>query len=102
TYKFNNNSYLNKYKARIYARGDLQEVKDNKDNKLMTPTLKVFRALIVFITVMDLEIWQLDIKNTYLNNYKGLIIIFYVDDIITIFLKKITQKAEAVLNKIKK
>src|SRR3982074_1841882 len=67
TYKFNTDGYLEKYKARIYVRGDLQPWSD-KDNYVATLTAKIIRSLIVITAIFDLEAVQLDVVNAFANS----------------------------------
>ena len=55
SYKTNTNRYLIKFKARLYIRGNLQEL-IYKDTYIVTLAARVFRALIVVIIVFNLDI----------------------------------------------
>jgi len=66
TYKFDNAGYLLKFKARICVRGDLQSTQE--DTYAATLALKTFRALMAIAAFFDLEIWQADAVNAFLNS----------------------------------
>ena len=53
TYKFDQDSYLIKYKARLVARGDLQYTIE--DTYAATLIAQIFRAIIAIIVAFDLE-----------------------------------------------
>ena len=53
TYKFDQDGYLIKYKARLVARGDLQYTIE--DTYTTTLTAQIFRAIIAIIAAFDLE-----------------------------------------------
>ena len=53
TYKFDQDGYLIKYKARLVARGDLQYTIE--DTYAATLIAQIFRAIMVIIIVFDLE-----------------------------------------------
>ncbi|OQV11384.1 hypothetical protein CLAIMM_15226, partial [Cladophialophora immunda] len=65
-YKFDTDGFLDKFKARIYVRGDLQTTE--RVNYAATLTIKVFRALMALAAAFDLEILQLDAVNAFLNS----------------------------------
>ena len=65
-YKFDGDGYLEKFKARICVRGDLQE--SFQDNYAATLASRVFRALMAITAAYDLEIIQLDAVNAFLNS----------------------------------
>jgi hypothetical protein len=65
-YKFDSNGYLNKFKARLCVRGDLQTTE--KDNYAATLAIRYFRALMAIAAAFDLEIVQLDALNAFLNS----------------------------------
>ena len=66
TYKFNENGYLSKYKARLVVRGDLQEM-STQDVYAATLAFKVFRSLMALTAAFGLETRQLDAVNAFLN-----------------------------------
>ena len=53
TYKFDQDGYLIKYKARLVARGDLQYTIE--DTYTTTLIAQIFRAIIAIIVAFDLE-----------------------------------------------
>jgi hypothetical protein len=65
TYKFDEDDYLNKYKARLVVRGDMQ--RDSLFNETYAGTLaaSVFRFLMAIACYFDLEIKQFDAKNAF-------------------------------------
>jgi hypothetical protein len=54
TYKYDQDGYLLKHKARLVARGDLQY--NSEDTYAATLAAQTFRALIGIATAFDLEI----------------------------------------------
>jgi hypothetical protein len=65
-YKFDINDYLKKFKTRLCVRNDLQSIDQN--TYAITLTAKTFRALMIISIVFDLEIWQYDAINAFINN----------------------------------
>ncbi len=65
-YKFDINDYLKKFKTRLCVRDDLQSIDQN--TYAITLTVKTFCALMIISTVFDLEIWQYDAINAFINN----------------------------------
>jgi len=57
---------LDRYKARICVRGDLQPFSD-KDNYTATLVAKVFRALMAIVAYFDLEAVQIDVISAFIN-----------------------------------
>jgi hypothetical protein len=55
TYKFNEDGYLYKFKARLVVRGDLQQ--DYGDTYAATLAAKIFRCLIALAAAFDLELY---------------------------------------------
>jgi hypothetical protein len=53
TYKFNENGYLLKHKARLVARGDMQYT--NEDTYVATLVAQTFRAIMAIVATFDLE-----------------------------------------------
>ena len=68
TYKFNKDGYLDKYKARLVARGDLCPSID-QDIYATILAARVFRALIAIAAYFDLDIYQFDAINAFTNAY---------------------------------
>lgn len=66
TYKYDTNGYLDRYKARICVRGDLQPL-SGKDNYAATLAAKVFRALMAIAARFDLEAVQMDAISAFTN-----------------------------------
>jgi len=65
TYKFDEDGYLYKFKARLCVRGDLQETWG--DTYAATLAMKVFRALVALAAAFDLQMFQFDAMNAFLN-----------------------------------
>lgn len=65
-YKFDNEGFLTKYKARLCARGDLQHT--NQDTFAATLAARIFRALMAIITAFDWETRQYDAVNAFANS----------------------------------
>ena len=66
-YKFDQDGYLAKYKARLCIRGDLQKM-DAKDTYAATLAVQVFRALMGITAAHNLEAKQLDAVNAFVNS----------------------------------
>ena len=64
-YKCDEDGYLYKFKARLCVRGDLQE--SWGETYAATLAMKVFRALIAIAAAFDLEMFQFDALNAFLN-----------------------------------
>ena len=67
TYKTNTNSYLTKFKARLYIRGDLQELV-YKDTYAITLAARLFRALMAIVAIFNLDCQQGDAVNAFANS----------------------------------
>ncbi len=65
-YKFDTDGYLVKFKARMCVRGDLQSTEQDMD--ATTLVAKTFRALTAIAAAFDLEIWQYDAVNAFINS----------------------------------
>src|SRR5436853_1468638 len=65
TYKFDQDGYLIKYKARLVARGDLQYTIE--DTYAATLIAQIFRAIIAIIVAFDLETRQYNVVNAFAN-----------------------------------
>ena len=65
-YKFDTDGYLEKFKARVCVRGDLQDT--HQDTYAATLAYRTFRALMALAAAFDLEIAQLDAVNAFLNS----------------------------------
>ena len=67
-YKFDEDGYLTRYKARLCARGDLQRKYGRIDeSRATTMAMRMFRFLMALAAAFDMEIHHLDVKNAYLN-----------------------------------
>ena len=67
TYKFDDDDYLIKYKARIVARGDLQATQ-HQDTYAATLAARSFRAIMAIAAAFDLEVHQWDAVNAFINS----------------------------------
>ncbi|KAL9561819.1 hypothetical protein ACKAV7_014081 [Fusarium commune] len=67
TYKFDKNGYLDKCKARICVRGDLQDTATIESTYAATLAARSFRLVMALAARFDLEIVQLDITNAFVN-----------------------------------
>jgi reverse transcriptase-like protein len=65
-YKFDKDGNLDKYKARICARGDLQ-VMTMEEKRATTLAAKTFRTMMAIAAAFDLETMQFDAVNAFLN-----------------------------------
>jgi hypothetical protein len=65
TYKFDQDGYLLKHKARLVARGDLQYTVE--DTYVATLVAQTFRAIIAIVAAFDLETRQYDAINAFAN-----------------------------------
>jgi hypothetical protein len=65
TYKFDEDGYLLKYKARLVVRGDLQE--QYGDTYAATLAARLFRALMALTCAFSLKAMQYDVPNAFLN-----------------------------------
>ena len=65
TYKFDEDGYLYKYKARLVVRGDLQD--DWGDTYAATLAARVFRLLMAIAAAFGLHAYQYDVLNAFLN-----------------------------------
>lgn len=66
TYKYDTDGFLERYKARICVRGDLQPTNE-KDSYAATLAAKVFRSLMAITARFDLEAVQVDAINAFIN-----------------------------------
>ena len=65
-YKFDDQEYLIKYKARLCVRGDLQ--KTEQDTYAVILVARIFRALMAIINAFDLKTRQYDAINAFVNS----------------------------------
>jgi hypothetical protein len=66
TYKFDEDGFLVKYKARLVVRGDLWQSSE-KDKYAATLASRTFRALMAIAAFFDLDIFQFDAVNAFTN-----------------------------------
>ena len=66
-YKFDENGYLVKFKARLCARSDLQHTKQNIYAAILVVWL--FRIFMIIVTVYDLNTKQYNAVNAFVNNF---------------------------------
>ena len=67
TYKFDTNGFLEKCKARIYIRGDLQDTSLLQSIYATTLVAYSFRTMIAIAIYQDLEIKQFDVTQVFFN-----------------------------------
>jgi hypothetical protein len=67
TYKLNGQGLIAKHKARLCVRGDLQRHVNRDEISAATATFKTFRILMALAAAFDMEIWQLDVSNAFVN-----------------------------------
>ena len=67
TYKFDTNGFLDKYKARLCVRGDLQDP-TQLDTYATTLAARIFRTLMAIIAAFDLEACQYNAVNAFTNS----------------------------------
>ncbi|KAF7577972.1 Dimer-Tnp-hAT domain containing protein [Pyrenophora tritici-repentis] len=65
TYKFDEDGYLYRFKARLVVRGDLEQLYG--DTYAATLAARTFRALIAIANQFGLELLQYDVPNAFLN-----------------------------------
>lgn len=65
-YKFDDQGYLTKHKARLCARGDIKHAE--QDTIAATLAARIFRALMAIVTAFDLEPRQYDAANAFANS----------------------------------
>lgn len=65
-YKLDDQGFLTKYKARLYARGDLQHTEQN--TFATTLAARIFRTLITIVAAFDLKTRQYDAVNAFANS----------------------------------
>lgn len=79
TYKFDPDGFLQKYKARLVVRGDLEEV-SAEDVYAATLAIKIFRCLVALIPAFDMKTRQFDAINAFLNAKADRTIHVYMPD----------------------
>ena len=67
TYKFDTDGYLDRYKARLCARGDRQPVNIYQDNYAATLATRIFRAVMAIAARFDLNAEQVDAITAFIN-----------------------------------
>lgn len=68
TYKVDENGILQKFKARLVVRGDMQLVSAYKDTYAATLAARVVRALMAIAAYFDLDTQQIDAVNAFTNS----------------------------------
>ena len=66
-YRFDQDGYLTRYKARICIRGDLQLISE-QDTYAATVKMKILRFLLALTAAYDLDTWHADVTNAFLNS----------------------------------
>ena len=66
-YKENTDSYIIKFKARLYIRGNLQLSIYKRDVYAITATFRTFRLLIALITIFNFKVIHLNAVNAFIN-----------------------------------
>ncbi|CRL22251.1 Reverse transcriptase, RNA-dependent DNA polymerase [Penicillium camemberti] len=67
TYKFDQNGFLVKFKARIYIRGDLETI-THKEKRAATLTARTVRIIFTLVAAFNLDLRQRDTVTTFLNS----------------------------------
>ncbi|KAL2267988.1 hypothetical protein VTJ83DRAFT_2834 [Remersonia thermophila] len=67
TYKFDEHGYVEKAKARICVRGDLQRQSTLETTYAATLAARTFRLMMAIAAHFDLEVHQFDVKQAFLN-----------------------------------
>ena len=65
-YKFDDQKYFIKYKARLCAKKNLQHIEQNIF--AVTLAIRIFRALMIIVAAFDLETRQYDVINAFINS----------------------------------
>jgi hypothetical protein len=65
-YKFDEDDYLIKYKARLVIRDNMQQI--NQNTYAATLIARIFRVLMILIAAFDLETRQYDAVNAFANS----------------------------------
>ncbi|OHW95249.1 reverse transcriptase domain protein [Colletotrichum incanum] len=71
TYKGDQDGFLDRYKARICVRGDMQEEDPLEQTYAATLAARTFRVVMAIAAEFDLEIHQFDVVNAFLNAERG-------------------------------
>lgn len=67
TYKCDSDGFLQKFKARIVVRGDLEPKSPNEEVYAATLAGRTFRAMMAIACYFDLEVFQYDAVNAFVN-----------------------------------
>lgn len=67
-YKFDQDGYLAKHKARLCVRGDLEKLPDTEETFAATLAARTFRTLAAIAAYFDLELQQLDAISAFTNS----------------------------------
>ena len=68
SYKFDDNGYVEKFKARLCVRGDLQRrFGDVGDTRALTLAVRTLRFMMAMAAAFDLEIDQMDVSSAFLH-----------------------------------
>ncbi|RDW86563.1 uncharacterized protein DSM5745_03205 [Aspergillus mulundensis] len=67
-YKFDAAGYLDKFKARLCARGDLQP-SNYADTAAATLAARLFRLMMALVAYFDLDVVQLDVINAFIQSF---------------------------------
>jgi hypothetical protein len=67
TYKFDQDGYLLKLKARIYIRGDLETISP-EDKRAVTLAVRVVRLIFALVAAFNLDLRQRDVVTAFLNS----------------------------------
>ncbi len=65
-YKFDADEYVKKLKIRFYFKNDLQMI--NQDTYATTIVARTFCVLMIIVVTFNLNIWQYDVVNAFINN----------------------------------
>src|SRR6266480_298198 len=106
-YRFDQDGYLTRYKARICIRGDLQPISE-QDTYAATVKMKILRFLLALTAAYDLDTWYADVTNAFLNsileepclftNNDGIFLLFYIDNILLLSRKDRSRQARSIQN----
>lgn len=67
-YKQDSEGRIDRYKARLCVRGDLEPKNDN-DNRALTLAIRVFRAIMAIAAKEDLYVHQIDVINAFVQSH---------------------------------
>ena len=66
-YKFNEDDFLTKYKARLIVRSDQQTIQSDIYAAILAA--RIFRVLMTIVAAFELETRQFDVVNIFVNNF---------------------------------